>query len=33
MDFKEIGLEVVDWNHQAQIRDKWRAVVSEVMSL
>jgi hypothetical protein len=33
MDVREIEWEVVDWMHPAQIRDKWRAVVSTVMNL
>ena len=32
IDLKETGSEVVDWIHQAQDRDKWRAVVSAVMN-
>jgi hypothetical protein len=33
MDLREIGLEGVDWIRLAQIRDRWRAVVSVVMNL
>jgi hypothetical protein len=33
MDLREIGLEGVDWIRLAQDRDRWRAVVSAVMSL
>jgi hypothetical protein len=33
MDLMEIGLGVVDWIRLAQDRDRWRAVVSAVMSL
>ena len=33
MDVKEIGSEGVDWIHQAQDRDKCRAVVNTVMNL
>jgi CRISPR/Cas system-associated protein Cas7 (RAMP superfamily) len=33
MDLREIGLEVVDWIHLAQDRDRWRAVVKAVMNL
>jgi hypothetical protein len=33
MDFREIGLGCVEWNHLAQDRDRWRAVVSAVMNL
>jgi hypothetical protein len=33
MDLREIGLEDVDWIRLAQDRDRWRAVVSAVMSL
>jgi hypothetical protein len=33
MDFREIGLEGVDWMHLTQDRHKWRALVKTVMSL
>jgi hypothetical protein len=33
MDLREIGLGRVDWIRLAQDRDRWRAVVSEVMNL
>jgi hypothetical protein len=33
MDLREIGLGGVDWIRLAQDRDRWRAVVSEVMNL
>jgi hypothetical protein len=33
MDLREIGLRGVDWIRLAQDRDRWRAVVSEVMNL
>jgi hypothetical protein len=33
MDLREIGLGVVDWIRLAQDRNRWRAVVSEVMNL
>jgi hypothetical protein len=33
MDLMEIGLGSVDWIGLAQDRDRWRAVVSEVMDL
>jgi hypothetical protein len=33
MDIREIGLEGVEWIRLAQDRDRWRAVVSAVMSL
>jgi hypothetical protein len=33
MDLRESGLEGVDWIRLAQDRDRWRAVVSAVMSL
>jgi hypothetical protein len=33
MDLGEIGLVGVDWIRLAQDRDRWRAVVSEVMNL
>jgi len=33
MDVREIGWEVVDWKHLAQVRDVWRAVVNMVMNL
>jgi hypothetical protein len=32
-DLGEIGLEGVDWIQLSQDRDRWRAVVSTVMSL
>jgi hypothetical protein len=32
MVIKQILAEVVDWNDGAQDRDKWRAVVGEVMN-
>jgi hypothetical protein len=31
MDLRVIGLGSVDWIRLAQDRDRWRAVVSEVM--
>jgi hypothetical protein len=33
MDFREIGLGVVDWIRLSQDRNRWRAVVSAVMNL
>jgi hypothetical protein len=33
MDLREIGLEGVDWIRLAQVRNRWRAVVSAVMNL
>jgi hypothetical protein len=33
MDLREIGLGGVNWIRQTQDRDRWRAVVSEVMNL
>jgi hypothetical protein len=33
MDLRETGLGGVDWIRLAQDRDRWRAVVSEVMNL
>jgi hypothetical protein len=33
MDLREIGLEVVDWLHLAQDRERWWAVVNAVMNL
>jgi hypothetical protein len=33
MDLREIGWESVEWNHLAQDRDRWRAVVNAVMNL
>jgi hypothetical protein len=33
MDLREIGLGGVDWIRLAQVRDRWRAVVSAVMNL
>jgi hypothetical protein len=33
MDVREIGWEVVEWIHLAQVRDQWRAVVKTLMNL
>jgi hypothetical protein len=33
MDLREIVLGCVDWIRLAQVRDRWRAVVSAVMNL
>jgi hypothetical protein len=33
MDLEEIGWEVVDWMHLAQVRDQCRAVVNTVKNL
>jgi hypothetical protein len=32
-DFKEIGLECMDWIHLAQNRDQWWALVNMVINL
>jgi hypothetical protein len=32
-DFREIGLEVVNWIHLAQDGDKWQALVNTVLNL
>jgi hypothetical protein len=32
MDFREIGLESVDWIHLAPNRDRWRVLVNTVMN-
>jgi hypothetical protein len=33
MDFRDIGLDVVDWIDLAQDRDRWRVLVNTVMNL
>jgi hypothetical protein len=33
MELREIGLGGVDWIRLAQDRDRWKAVVNEVMNL
>jgi hypothetical protein len=33
MDLREVGCGCVDWMELAQVRDRWRAVVSAVMNL
>jgi hypothetical protein len=33
MDLREIGFGDVDWNHWAQDRDRWWALVNTVMNL
>jgi hypothetical protein len=33
MDLAEIGWEVMDWIHMAQVRDQWRIFVSTIMNL
>jgi hypothetical protein len=33
MDLREIRWEVVEWIHQAQDRDQWRALVNTLMIL
>jgi len=33
MDLREVGCGCVDWMELAQDRDRWRALVSAVMSL
>jgi len=32
MDFQEVGCEDVDWIELARDRDRWRALVNEVMN-
>jgi hypothetical protein len=32
MDVREIGWEFVDWMHQAQDRNQWRALVNTAMN-
>jgi len=32
MDFQEVGCEDVDWIELARDKDRWRAVVNEVMN-
>jgi hypothetical protein len=33
MDFQEVGCEGMDWIGVVQDRDRWRALVNEVMNL
>jgi hypothetical protein len=33
MDLKETGLEIMDWMHLVQERNKWQALVKMVMNL
>jgi hypothetical protein len=33
IDFKEIELEVLDWIHLFQDRDRWRALVDTAMNI
>jgi len=33
MDVREIGWKDVDWNHLAQDRDQWRAIVNTAMNI
>jgi len=32
-DFQEVGCGAIDWSALAQYRDRWRALVNEVMNL
>jgi ribosome biogenesis protein Nip4 len=32
MDLRKIGLEVMDWSHVVQVRDRWWAVVNTGMN-
>jgi hypothetical protein len=33
IDLMNIGLEVVDWVHLAQVGDRWKTLVNAVMNL
>jgi hypothetical protein len=33
MDLREIGWGCVEWIYQAQVRDRWRALVNPVMNI
>jgi hypothetical protein len=33
MDFQEVGCAVMDWIELAQGRDRWQALVNEVMNI
>jgi len=33
MDLREVGCGCVDWLELAQVRDRWRALVSAMMNL
>jgi hypothetical protein len=33
MDLQEVGWEGMDWTDMAQDRDRWRALVNEIMNL
>jgi hypothetical protein len=33
MDVGEIMWEIINWIHQAQVRDQWQALVNPVMNL